>query len=641
MEYRRDDDGWQLASAAPVPGTPFLALVEFPRPQVLQGTMRVAGRFAAMSLVLLLVGWLGAWIISRDITRPIASLAAGADAIAAGDYSQRVETSGRKDELGALANAFNTMAANVDASVEQLANDISERKRAEAALRQADEMIRSMVQSSPLPIIAFDAEGRIKLWNRAAEQTFGWTAGEVIGSRTPTVNEEQRVEHNELRERAMKGEVFTGRSITRQSKDGKPANLKLSCAATFDAEGNATGVTAIFEDVTDSNKLEEQLRQAQKMEAVGRLAGGVAHDFNNLLTVVLGASDLLLLELQPNDPHRSVIGEIREAGERAAALTTQLLAFSRKQLVEPKVFVVNELVADVNKMLRRLIGEDIQVSMRLSPDLSAVEADRGQIEQVLVNLAVNARDAMPRGGALIIETANVTLAEDYVRSHTGVLAGEYVMLAVSDTGTGMSEDTKAHLFEPFFTTKEAGRGTGLGLATCYGIVRKAGGHIGVYSETGVGTAMKVYLPRAASKGDAAEVTAVAPVARGSETILVVEDDNAVRTITLRVLKAQGYNVLEAADGPSALAALESHQGPVQLLFTDVVLPGMGGREVAERVRALRPDMKILFTSGYTDDVILQNKLLEHNVLVLQKPFTPATLAAKVREILDAAVPVAG
>jgi CheY-like chemotaxis protein len=367
----------------------------------------------------------------------------------------------------------------------------------------------------------------------------------------------------------------------------------------------------------------------------------VAHDFNNLLTVVLGASDLLLLELQPNDPHRSVIGEIREAGERAAALTTQLLAFSRKQLVEPKVFVVNELVADVNKMLRRLIGEDIQVSMRLSPDLYAVEADRGQIEQVLVNLAVNARDAMPRGGALIIETANVTLAEDYVRSHTGVLAGEYVMLAVSDTGTGMSEDTKAHLFEPFFTTKEAGRGTGLGLATCYGIVRKAGGHIGVYSETGVGTAMKVYLPRAASKGDAAEVTAVAPVARGSETILVVEDDNAVRTITLRVLKAQGYNVLEAADGPSALAALESHQGPVQLLFTDVVLPGMGGREVAERVRALRPDMKILFTSGYTDDVILQNKLLEHNVLVLQKPFTPATLAAKVREILDAAVPVAG
>jgi PAS domain S-box-containing protein len=303
----------------------------------------------------------------------------------------------------------------VDASVEQLANDISERKRAEAALRQADEMIRSMVQSSPLPIIAFDAEGRIKLWNRAAEQTFGWTAGEVIGSRTPTVNEEQRVEHNELRERAMKGEVFTGRSITRQSKDVKPANLKLSCAATFDAEGNATGVTAIFEDVTDSNKLEEQLRQAQKMEAVGRLAGGVAHDFNNLLTVVLGASDLLLLELQPNDPHRSVIGEIREAGERAAALTTQLLAFSRKQLVEPKVFVVNELVADVNKMLRRLIGEDIQVSMRLSPDLYAVEADRGQIEQVLVNLAVNARDAMPRGGALIIETANVTLAEDYVR----------------------------------------------------------------------------------------------------------------------------------------------------------------------------------------------------------------------------------
>jgi CheY-like chemotaxis protein len=284
-------------------------------------------------------------------------------------------------------------------------------------------------------------------------------------------------------------------------------------------------------------------------------------------------------------------------------------------------------------MLRRLIGEDIQISMRLEQELGAIEADRGHVEQVLVNLVVNARDAMPTGGLLVIQTANVVLDENYLRDHAGVRAGEYVMLSVSDSGSGMTDETKAHLFEPFFTTKAAGKGTGLGLATCYGIVRQAGGHIGVYSEPGVGTTMKVYFPRVAGTGTV-EVPAQEPFALGNETLLLVEDDKAVRAITRRMLDAQGYKVLEAEDGPSALEILKRHGGRLDLLLTDVVLPGMGGREVAERARAILPDIKVLFTSGYTDDIILQHKLLEHDVALLQKPFTPRMLAQKIRSVLD-------
>jgi signal transduction histidine kinase/CheY-like chemotaxis protein len=431
----------------------------------------------------------------------------------------------------------------------------------------------------------------------------------------------------------MRGEVFTGVEIRRVRRDGQPLNLKLSCGATYDGKGNATGVTAVFEDITQSRRLEEQFRQAQKMEAVGRLAGGIAHDFNNLLTVVLGASDMLLQELPPNDENHGVVKEIKEAGERAAALTTQLLAFSRKQLVEPKVFVVNQLVTNMEKMLRRLIGEDVEVSVRLEPELGSVKADIGHVEQVLLNLVVNARDAMPRGGLIVIETRNVTLDEHYVHLHQGVKPGEYVMLAVSDTGIGMSEETRSKMFEPFFTTKEAGKGTGLGLATCYGIVKQAGGHIGVYSEVGVGTTMKVYLPKVARNGSSIS-TVHEKIKRGSETILLVEDDKAVRGITRRMLLSQGYTVLEASDGAEALELLGSNSARVDLLLTDVVLPGMGGREVAEKARAMRPDIKVLFVSGYTDDVILQNQLLEHDVSLLQKPFTPQALARKLRESID-------
>jgi PAS domain S-box-containing protein len=632
LEYHRDDRGWQLASSVSVAGTPWIALLEFPRDPLLEGTRRVAGKFAAIGFVLLMVGGFAAYALSRDITGPILHLAEGADAIARGDYKRIVDVS-RRDELGTLATAFNAMARNVDESVERLAEDIRERKRAEEALREADETIRAMVQSSPLPIIALDASGRIKLWNPAAETVFGWKFDEVRGQLLPTVTDEQRDEHDHLRQRAMNGEVFTSLDVKRRRRDGTLLFMKLSCAATYNSKGEATGVTAVFEDVTASRQLEAQLRQSQKMEAIGRLAGGVAHDFNNLLTVVLGASDLLLQQLREGDETHDTVREIREAGQRAAALTAQLLAFSRKQLAEPQILVINEMVGLMDTMVRRLIGEDIRVSTKLDPGLGSVLADRGQVEQVLMNLVVNARDAMPRGGSLVIETANVTLDRNYASMHEGVKPGNYVMLAVSDTGMGMSEETRSRMFEPFFTTKPSGKGTGLGLSTCYGIVRQAGGHIGVYSEPNVGTTMKVYFPRVGSAG-ATGATPPASAMRGVETILLVEDDKAVRAITRRMLSAQGYSVLEAPDGPAALEILRTSERRIHLLFTDVVLPGMGGRDVAEKARELRPDIKVLFASGYTDDVILQHQLLEHDVSLLQKPFTPQSMAQKVREVLD-------
>jgi len=382
--------------------------------------------------------------------------------------------------------------------------------------------------------------------------------------------------------------------------------------------------------------LEEQLRQAQKMEAVGRLAGGVAHDFNNLLTAINGYSEVLLAELPPDAPLRPYVEEIVKASERAARLTQQLLVFSRKQPVTPEVLDLNAVIADAAGLLRRVIGEDIVLLTRLEPKLGRVYADPGQLHQVLVNLAVNARDAMPEGGRLTIETANITLEAPVPRTFGDVPPGAYVMLAVSDTGCGMDAETQAHIFEPFFTTKEAGKGTGLGLSTVYGIVQQSGGHIWVYSEPGRGAVFKIYLPRVADvSAPLAPPAAAAGAPGGSETVLVVEDDEQVRALMASTLRSSGYRVLEASDGIQALLVLGQHAGPLDLLVTDVVLPGMSGRDVAGHLARLRPEAAVLYVSGYPDHAVVQHGVLEAESALLQKPFTPQALARAVRAALDA------
>jgi two-component system cell cycle sensor histidine kinase/response regulator CckA len=385
---------------------------------------------------------------------------------------------------------------------------------------------------------------------------------------------------------------------------------------------------------TDRRRAEELLRQAQKMEAIGRLAGGVAHDFNNLLTVINGYSQLMMGQVAPGNPLHSNAEEILKAGERAASLTRQLLAFSRKQVLAPVILNLNSVVSQVEKMLRRLIGEDIKLVASLEPNLGSVKADPGQIEQVLMNLAVNARDAMPKGGKLTLETANVTLDETYAEQHPGIKPGPHVMLAVSDTGTGMDQETQSHLFEPFFTTKEQGKGTGLGLSTVFGIVKQSEGSIWVYSELGKGTTFKVYLPRVDQAAPSSTAGANAGrTLRGTETILLVEDSESVRKLVSAVLAQQGYTVLTADDGESALQLLRQHQGRLDLLMTDVVLPGLGGPEIAAQVIQARPGIKVLFCSGYTERGVIENGALPSGSAFLQKPFTPESLGRKIRDML--------
>ena len=411
-------------------------------------------------------------------------------------------------------------------------------------------------------------------------------------------------------------------------------------------EGEETSSYAVFvlNDITERRRaereiaaLEEKLRQAQKMEAIGRLAGGIAHDFNNLLTPITGYSQLVLRMLSPSDPMRNDLQEIRKSAERAAKLIRQMMSFSRRQPVKPQVININDILLDLDKMLRRLIGEQIELVTIAAPDLGSVKVDPGQFEQVIVNLAVNARDAMPKGGKLILETSNVTLDKDYTYEHAAMLPGKYVRVTVSDTGIGMNEQVKARLFEPFFTTKEEGKGTGLGLATCYGIINQSGGYILVYSEIGQGTTFKIYLPRIEDEVVFLPLRDdIGYLPTGNETVLLVEDEALVRGLAVRVLREHGYTVMEAANGDEAMRILSQHTGEkIHLLLTDVVMPHMGGKELAELVQTLRPDTKVLYTSGYTDTVLVNyHGLLSPNIAFLEKPYSPGSLLRKVREVLD-------
>ena len=514
-----------------------------------------------------------------------------------------------------------------------IVEDMTIRKQSE----DASSMLAAIVENSEDAIIGLSLGGTILSWNHGAERLYGYASAEVTGRHvTVLYPPDQADEWESIAGQIGRGERVPAYETTRRRKDGTLIDVSVTASLMVDRKGQIIGVSKITRDITEKKRLEEQFRQAQKMEAIGQLAGCVAHDFNNLLTIISGYSELLVSRLPANDPTRGLIQEIHKAGERAAHLTRQLLAFSRRAVVEPRVLDLNALVTDTEKMLRRLIGEDIHLTTVPDPALGRVKADAGQIEQVIVNLAVNARDAMPQGGKLTIETANVALDDTYADLHPEVKPGRYVMLAVSDTGCGMSEATKARMFEPFFTTKGPGKGTGLGLATVYGIVKQSGGHVGVYSELGHGTTFKIYLPSVKENvSSRTSLQAVLVALRGHETILLVEDEDAVRGITRLALQMHGYTVLEARNGKEALRVCDQHQGPIRLLITDVVMPEMGGRQVAERLTACQPGIRVLFLSGYTDDAVVRHGILEAEVAFLQKPFTPVALATKVREVLDA------
>jgi len=513
--------------------------------------------------------------------------------------------------------------------------DLTDAKRAEQALRRSEASYRGLVEHAAYGIYRATADGKFLMVNPALFTMLGYPSAEDVLqldiSRDAYVDPAARVRILERCERF--GSAIE--EVAWRRRDGSIISVRLNGRPVRGPDGALECFEFIVDDVTEQRALEERLRHTQKMEAVGRLAGGIAHDFNNLLTAILGSVDFLRRALGPEHPEHAETEEIQKAAVRAADLTRQLLAFSRQQVLAPKVLELDALVTNLEKMLRRLIGEDVELRFVAKASRAAVRADPGQLEQVIVNLVVNARDAMPRGGRLTVETASVDLDAAYAWEHGTVEPGRYVMLAVTDTGVGIDRAAQARLFEPFFTTKEFGKGTGLGLATVYGIVKQSGGYIWVYSEPGHGATFKVYLPRVEQASE--PVAAPQPPARalgGTETILLAEDEAAVRNLARRVLEKHGYTLLLAATGRDGVRLAEQHSSPIDLLVTDVVMPEMGGRELAQRLTTRQPTLKVLYLSGYTDDAIVHHGVLDAGVAFLQKPFKPDELVRKIREVLD-------
>jgi two-component system, cell cycle sensor histidine kinase and response regulator CckA len=524
---------------------------------------------------------------------------------------------------------------NGEPVVLSITHDVTNLKRTEEALRRSETDFRSLVEDAPYGIYRVTVEGRLLQVNPALVKMLGYDSEADLLRRNMTTDvfrdPARRVqlldEHSEKKD-------FRQVEAEWKRKDGRVITVRLTGRPIRQNGSDLSYFEVFAEDITERRSLERQVVQAQKMDAIGRLAGGVAHDFNNLLAVILGHSELVAERAEADVKLRSSAEAIRKAGERAAALTLQLLTFSRKQVVEPKIIDMNLALTELEKLVRRVLTEDIELTTKLGAELGRIRIDPGQFDQVLMNLVVNARDALRRGGKIVLETSNIELDETYTRQHLGTSPGRYVVLSVSDTGIGMDPETLSHIFEPFFTTKEKGKGTGLGLSTVYGIVNQAGGHVMAYSEPGRGTTMRIYFPRVPA--EAATEAPLAPlraIPRGTETILVVEDETALRELTRGVLENSGYTVIDAADADEAIKTVNGNHSQIALLLTDVVMPRTSGTELADRLKKLRPDLKVLFMSGYSDDVIAHRGILE-NAALIQKPFTKRVLLTRVRDLLD-------
>ncbi len=573
------------------------------------------------------------------------------DRIRAGDMAAHsVNENLTKDGRTITCEWFNTPLMTEDGRFRGLlclGRDVTEQKalqdaqaRLAAAVEASEEQMRLLLESTGEGIYGIDMRGHCTFINRAAAAMIGYDTAEVIGQDMHALIHHHRpdgspypVEHCPIYRAMQTQSGVRVRDEVLWRRDGTSFAAEYSSFSVMKGV-ESRGAVVTFQDITQVRQLEEQFRQAQKMEAVGQLAGGVAHDFNNLLTIISGYSEILLATLGSSDPMRESVRAISEAGERAASLTRQLLAFSRKTVLEPKVLDLNVVVRETEKFLRRLIGEDVLLTAVLDPAISRVKVDPGQLGQVLMNLAVNARDAMPKGGKLTVETRNVELDQEYARLHAEVKPGRYVLLSMADTGTGMTPEVKARIFEPFFTTKGVGKGTGLGLAVVLGVVKQSEGHVQVYSEPDIGTTFKLYFPAVEEQVSARKGIDAGNGGRGAETVLLVEDEDGVRGLAVLVLQTYGYKVLAAGAGKEALRLVEKRSGGIDLLVTDVVMPGMGGPELADILRPRFPQMKVLFSSGYTDDAVVRHGLLQEEVAFLQKPYTPLALVKRVRQVLD-------
>jgi PAS domain S-box-containing protein len=593
-------------------------------------------RFLEIDFLVLLASLAVAFLLStrlqRVISGPIRELADTALSVSTREnYSIRATKRG-DDEIGLLFDQFNSMLDRIqqrDSALQEAHSELENR------VAERTSYLNALIENSPLAIMVLDSGQKVQLCNPAFENLFQCVRQEVIGKPVAALfPKEKTLPEASAASEATSNQTPIGLTTRRQRKDGSFVDVELHLVP-LTVNGRVLGSLGIYQDVTERRVLERQLRMAQKMEAVGRLSGGIAHDFNNLLGVIIGYIQVIKGNLVPGQPSYGYAEEVEKAGQRAVSLTRQLLAFSRQQVLEPVILNLNTRVSDMEKMLPRLIGEDIQLNLILDPVIGQVKADPGQIEQVVMNLAVNARDAMPDGGQLTIQTANAELDAAFAGAHPGSVPGQYVMLAVTDTGTGIDPEIQAQIFEPFFTTKGRDKGTGLGLATVYGVVKQSSGYITVESEKGKGASFKIYLPRIELPVTAQQETDQVPLTvHGSETILLVEDAEPLRKLAHMLLRDNGYQVLTAADGSEAQRVAAQNPGPIHLLLTDVVMPGINGRVLAERLAPRYPAMKVLYMSGYTDSFIAGHGVLEEGIQLLHKPFTEEALMRKVRELLD-------